>query len=143
MPVRTPPVRTRRPLPQEPRTAGLRVDSEAVYQALDRQRRRQNLRYNQVAAALGINPATLTGWGHGVGFSTDHLARALAWLDLPLADFVTPEPRNPRPVAQGDAALKKAWPPPAESGGHIEPRKALTVPAEPIQLRKVGIKVHG
>ena len=102
--VRKPPVRARRPLPQEPRIARLRIDHEAVYQALDRERRRRNLRYNEVAAALGINPATLTGWGHGVGLSAGHLARALAWLDRPLSDFVTTEPAEPRPATQGEAA---------------------------------------
>jgi transcriptional regulator with XRE-family HTH domain len=86
--------RQARSQPPDPRM--LRIDSELIYEALDRQRRRRNMRYREVAQELGVAPPTVTGWGHGVGFSADHLARALAWLDLPLAGFVTPEPAEPR-----------------------------------------------
>jgi hypothetical protein len=96
------PVRTKRPLPQEPRITGLRVDYELVYEAIDRERRRRNMKFYEVAAILGLRP-TLTGWGHGGSFSTTHLARALAWLDRPLSDFTTTEVQ-PRPVAEDDAA---------------------------------------
>jgi hypothetical protein len=90
--------------PQQPEIRELRVDYEAVYQALDSQRRHRNRRFCEVAAVLGVNPATICGWGHGVGFSADHLARALAWLGRPLSDFTTTEPAEPRPVTQHTAA---------------------------------------
>ena len=99
-----PPVRTRSLLQQEPRVAAIRVDHEAVYVALDRERQRRNLRYNEVAVILAVNPATLCGWGHGTGLRADHLARALAWLGRPLSDFTTTEPAEPRPVTQDTAA---------------------------------------
>ncbi len=98
------PVSRKRPLPQEPRITGLKVDHEAIYEAVDRERRRRNMRYYEVAATLGVSPPTVTGWGHGIGFSVNHLARALTWLDRPLSDFTTTEPAEPRPVAQDDAA---------------------------------------
>lgn len=106
MPNSTPPVRTRRvPQPQDPAIAALRVDCEAVYQALDQRRRQQRLRWNQIAAFFDVAPPTVTGWGRGTGLNADHLARALAWLGKDLKDFtVISEPAEPRPVAQDDAA---------------------------------------
>ena len=97
-------VRPRRPLVQPPGISMLRVDYEAVYSALDRERRRQNLRYNELAATLAVNPATVCGWGHGVGLSATHLARALAWLGRPLSDFTTTAPVEQGPPVQSDAA---------------------------------------
>src|SRR3954453_2558779 len=96
MPTVRRPVRMPDLLPHEMRIRGLRVDHERIYEALNRERRRRNLRFNQVAEILGVHPATLCCWGYGVGLSANHLARALAWLDLPLAGFVTPEPAEPR-----------------------------------------------
>jgi hypothetical protein len=93
-----------------PRTPGireLRVDHEKIYQALDQQRRYQDLRFIQIAVELGVAPATVTGWGHGAGLRADHLARVLAWLgNPPLSDFVTTESLEPaRPSrARDDAA---------------------------------------
>lgn len=90
--------KNRQARPQHPGIRGLRVDSELVYSAMDRQRRRQNMKYREVAQALGVAPATVTGWGRGTGFTADHLARVLAWVGSPLpADFVTSEPAEPRP----------------------------------------------
>ena len=105
MPNSTPPVRTRRvPQPQDLAIAALRVDCEAVYQALDQRRRQQRLRWNEIAATLAVCPPTVTGWGRGTGLNADHLARALEWLGRPLSDFVTTEPAEPRPADQGEAA---------------------------------------
>ena len=98
------PVRTKRPLPQEPGITRLRVDHESVYSALDRERRRWNMKFYEVAAILGVSRPTLTGWGHGVSFSTTCLVRILAWLDRPLSDFVTTEPADPLPATKGEAA---------------------------------------
>jgi len=102
--VRKPPIRTRSLLPHEPRIARIRVDHEALYSAIDRERRRQNLRFIQIAALLDVNPATVCGWGRGAAPRADHLARVLTWLARPLSDFVTTEPAEPRPEAQSDVA---------------------------------------
>jgi transcriptional regulator with XRE-family HTH domain len=105
MPNSTPPVRTRRvPQPQDPAIAALRVDHERVYQAIDQRRRQQRLRWNEIAAMLGVSSPAVTGWGHGTGLSATHLARALAWLGRPLSDFTTAEVVKPGPEAQHDAA---------------------------------------
>ena len=105
MPNSTPPVRTRRiAKPQDPSIAVLRVDHEAVYQAIDQRRRQQRLRWNEIAATFSVSSPTVTGWGRGIGLSANHLARALAWLDRPLSDFVTTEPAEPRPATKGEAA---------------------------------------
>jgi transcriptional regulator with XRE-family HTH domain len=105
MPNSKPPVRTRRiPQPQDPTIAVLRVDHERVYQALDQRRRRQRLRWNEIAATLGVSSPAVTGWGHGIGLSATHLARALTWLGRPLSDFTTTEPAEPQAEAQDTAA---------------------------------------
>jgi hypothetical protein len=121
MPDSKPPVRTRRiPQPQDPSIAALRVDHERVYQAVDQRRRQQRMRWNEIAATFAVSPPTVTGWGRGIGLNADHLARALAWLDLPLDDFVTPEPAEPRlPVP--DAAWKARGP--ARAHVRAGPRK--------------------
>ena len=53
---------------------------------------------------LGVSSPAVTGWGHGIGLSATHLARALAWLGRPLSDFTTAEVVKPGPDAQGNAA---------------------------------------
>lgn len=99
------PVHTKRPLSAEPRITGLRVDCEAVYAAIDRERRRRNMKFYEVAGLLGVSRSVVTGWGHGGPISTDYLARCLAWLGRPLSDFtVISEPAQPHPGAQDDAA---------------------------------------
>ena len=104
MPVRKPPVRRRSLLEQQPGIAGLRIDAEALYSAADREQRRQNLRQNELAATLAVNPATLRSWGRGAGIRSDHLARVLSWLGKDLKDFTTTTPAQPRPSARDDAA---------------------------------------
>ena len=81
MPNSKPPVRTRRiPEPQDPSIAILRVDHEAVYEAVDRERRHRGMRFYEVAAALGVSPPTVTGWGNGIGLNVTHLAaRSPGW----------------------------------------------------------------
>lgn len=96
--------RSKQARPQHPGIRELRVDDELVYEAVDRQRRHRNLKFREVAQELGVAPATVTGWGRGVGFSADHLARALAWLGRSLSDFVTTAPAEPRPATQDTAA---------------------------------------
>jgi hypothetical protein len=91
-------------LPHEMRIRELRVDHERIYEALNRERRRRNLRFNQVAEILGVHPATLCCWGYGVGLSAGHLCRALAWLGRPLSDFTTTGPAEPRPATRDNAA---------------------------------------
>lgn len=68
--------------------ATMTVDREAVFEALDRQRRHQRMTRAALAVLLGISPATLVHWSHGKYCpSGDSLARALAWLDRDLSDF--------------------------------------------------------
>ena len=102
--VRKTTVRPRRPLVQPPGIRELRIDHESVYSALDRERRRQNLRYNELASILAVNPATVCGWGHGVGLSATHLARALCWLNRDLKDFTVVEPAGPSPEVADEVA---------------------------------------
>ena len=119
MPNSTPPVRTRRvPQPQDPAIAALRVDHERVFQALDRRRRQQRLRWNEIAATFAVCPPTVTGWGRGIGLNADHLARALEWLGADLTDFVTGRARGAAPGGPGEGGLETSKAPACYGGGH-------------------------
>ena len=61
--------------------AGLTVDAELVFEALDRKRRHLRMRRREVAALLGVSPAAYTYWSQGRhGVSADALLRACCWL---------------------------------------------------------------
>lgn len=57
-----------------------RLDVEALYVALDGQRRRARLRWRDVAGEAGVSPSTLTRIGQGNRPDADGLVRLLLWL---------------------------------------------------------------
>lgn len=67
--------------------AELTVDAEAVYEALDRQRRHRRMRRREVAAVLGVSPSAYTAWGMGGGVNAAVLIRAFAWLERDISDI--------------------------------------------------------
>lgn len=55
-------------------------DPERLYEALDRRRRKQHIRWREVAAAAGVSPSTLTRISQGKKPDADGLVRLMAWL---------------------------------------------------------------
>jgi hypothetical protein len=68
-------------------TADLKLDAEALYQAIDQHRRRLRMRRKEVAAELGVAACTYTLWGNGTKPGSDAVLRACAWLSRDITDF--------------------------------------------------------
>lgn len=67
-----------------------RLDVDALYVALDRQRRRSRLTWRDIAADADVSPSTLTRIGQGRRPDVDGLVRLLAWLGTTdLTPFIT------------------------------------------------------
>jgi hypothetical protein len=70
---------------------GPTLDVEALFTAVDRQRRARRIRFRDVASEAGISASTLTRLGYGHRPDVDGLVRLLAWLGTTdLAPFVRP-----------------------------------------------------
>jgi hypothetical protein len=75
-------------------TAELRVDSEALFEAIDKKRRHLRMPRAQVSALLGISRGRYTQWSTGGGIGSDALLRACVWLGKDVRDFVHEEERS-------------------------------------------------
>jgi transcriptional regulator with XRE-family HTH domain len=71
-----------------PALATARLDTEAVFEKLDRERRRQGMTRKQLCAELGCTGSSYCSWSHGLGISGSALARIAAWLGINPADFL-------------------------------------------------------
>jgi hypothetical protein len=62
--------------------AGARLNSEALYLALDQKRRREGLSWRDVVTVIGLAPAYPLGThlGQGGGLAADTFLRLLLWL---------------------------------------------------------------
>lgn len=81
----------RRPPPQpQPRT--VQLDTEKLYQAIDRKRRALRISQREVLRQMGEHgPSALTRLGQGRHPSADLLIRMLTWLGTTdLAPFISP-----------------------------------------------------
>jgi hypothetical protein len=56
------------------------LDVEALYTAVDRQRRNRRMTWRNVAHDVGISPSSFTRLGHGLRPDADALMRLLVWL---------------------------------------------------------------
>lgn len=66
-----------------------RLDPDALYVALDRQRRKRRMQWRTVAAEASVSPSTLTRIGQGHRPDADGLLRLLLWLGTTdLAPFI-------------------------------------------------------
>lgn len=66
------------------------LDVDALYVALDRQRRRDRKKWRDVAHEAGLSASTLTRLGQGKRPDADGLVRLLAWLGTTdLAPYIT------------------------------------------------------
>lgn len=78
--------------------ADLRLDVEALYLALDKQRRTRRITWRTVAAEVGVSPSTFTRIGlNGRRPDVDALVRILAWLGTTdLKPYTATTPEGPR-----------------------------------------------
>lgn len=70
-----------------PATAELVLDAEAMFEAVDRQRRHLRMRRKEVAEVLGVAPCTISTWGAGGGISSDAALRICIWLGRDIESF--------------------------------------------------------
>ncbi len=76
------------------RTAELELDSEKIFEALDRERRHRKMRRKDVAAELGVAACTVTYWGSGGKLGSDAVLRACVWLGRNITDFIKRDGEN-------------------------------------------------
>lgn len=66
------------------------LDPDALYVALDRQRRRRRMQWRTVATEASVSASTLTRIGQGCRPDANGLVRLLAWLGTTdLAPYIT------------------------------------------------------
>lgn len=64
-----------------------RLDVQALYDALDQQRRKKKLSWRQVAAGAGVSPSTLSRMTKGKRPDVDSFAALVDWLGAPAGAF--------------------------------------------------------
>lgn len=75
------------------------LDPDALYVALDRQRRQRRIQWRQIAREAGVSPSTLTRIGQGHMIYADALVRLMAWLGADsIAAFTKREPAGADPA---------------------------------------------
>ncbi|MGH3406455.1 MAG: hypothetical protein ACRDRJ_28730 [Streptosporangiaceae bacterium] len=67
------------------------LDSELLFEALDKERRRRRMTRRAVCAEIGVSGASYCSWGYGNGISGDAIARIARWLDVDIRDFAKDE----------------------------------------------------
>ena len=66
----------------------LRFDSRALYYALDTRRIERGLTWKEVAAEIGMAPATILRTKGGGRMEVDGMLAMVAWLGVPVETFV-------------------------------------------------------
>jgi hypothetical protein len=85
-----------------PDTAELELDSEELFEAMDRERRHRRLTRAQACAELGVSPASWSCWSNGATIGAGSALRISFWINRDLRDFA--KPADLEPSAQGNAA---------------------------------------
>lgn len=65
-----------------------KLDVQALYDALDQQRRVKKFSWRQVAEAAGVSPSTLSRMAQGKRPDVDSFATLVDWLGAPAGDFL-------------------------------------------------------
>ena len=83
-------------------------DGDALYGALDAERRARNLTWKQVAVESGVSASTLTRMAQGRRPDLDSLAALSAWSGLRTDDFIRSEGEQPEaePLAKISTFLR-------------------------------------
>ncbi len=71
-----------------PALATARLDSERVFEQLDRERRRRRMTRKELCAEIGVTGSSYCSWSHGCGISGSALVRIAAWLDLDVRHYL-------------------------------------------------------
>ena len=81
-----------------PGTTAPELDSESLFEAMDRERRHRHLSRAQACAELGVHPSSWSCWSNGrTPIGGESALRISLWCDRDLRDFV-------KPRAKADAA---------------------------------------
>jgi transcriptional regulator with XRE-family HTH domain len=70
-----------------------RFDAKALYDALEKQRSARGLTWTQVAAEIGVSPATIQRTRTGGRMEVDGMLAMVRWLGVPVETFVRESPR--------------------------------------------------
>lgn len=74
-----------------PGTAELELDSESLFEAMDRERRHRHLTRAQASAELGISPTSWSSWSAGATIGAGSALRISIWIDPDLRRFAKPK----------------------------------------------------
>ncbi len=73
-----------------PGTAELELDSESLFEAMDRERRHRRLTRAQASAELGISPTSWSSWSSGATIGAGSALRISFWINRDLRTFAKP-----------------------------------------------------
>jgi transcriptional regulator with XRE-family HTH domain len=76
--------------------AGDRLDTGALYAALDAQRKARGLSWRQLATEVGVSPSTMTRLANGQRPDVDAFAGLVRWLGQPADTFLVGDDDAPR-----------------------------------------------
>jgi len=65
-----------------------RLNSKALYEALNQQRLARDLTWRQVAAEIGVSVTTITRIKNGGRMEVDGMLAMVGWLQVPVETFV-------------------------------------------------------
>lgn len=68
--------------------ATARLNSEALFEELDRRRRERRMTRKELCAEIGVTGSSYCSWSHGCGISGSALARVAEWLDIDVRDYL-------------------------------------------------------
>ena len=77
----------------DPDTAELELDSEELFEAMDRERRHRRLTRAQACAELGISPTSWSSWSSGATIGAGSALRISFWINADLRRFAKPRSR--------------------------------------------------
>ena len=73
-----------------------RLDTDALYAALDAQRAARKLSWRQLAKEVGVSPSTMTRLANGQRPDVDAFAALVRWLGQPADTFLVGDDQAPR-----------------------------------------------
>lgn len=85
------------------------LDVEALYGALDAQRKARSLSWRELAKEAGVSPSTLTRLGQQKRPDVDSFAALIQWLGVPAEHFLRGGPakkKEPEPIAMVSSLLR-------------------------------------